>query len=125
MLAQRPSFLFALSQLGCDGSGMASRWGVIELAHRQRESPASSDLLAVMAHSLLTSIATIKTASSMLTDRELDEHQTDRVIGIISRQADHLHEVIGDLARTGEPARMATLDGLDRRAPSARCVAGE
>lgn len=81
------------------------------------EEEPTAHLLAVMAHSMLNSVSAIKTATLLLDDRgRLDEEQTDKVIGIIRMQAEHLHEMLKDLVRTGDPALMATLDDLDRLA---------
>lgn len=85
------------------------------------ESEPTGHLLAVMAHSLLNSVAAIKTATSMLADRErLTDAQVDTIIGLIGTQSDHLHVMLKDLVRTGDPALMATLDGLGEqpRVPS-------
>ena len=72
-------------------------------------------LLAVMAHSLLNSVSSIQTAASMLELRDrLDDENVDRIVSMIRSQADHLHEMLKDLVRTGDPALMATLDALDR-----------
>ena len=82
------------------------------------ESEPTGHLLAVMAHSLLNSVGTIKTAISMFDERDrLTDAQLDTIVGVIRTQADHLHEMLKDLVRTGDPALMATLDDLDRQAP--------
>lgn len=80
------------------------------------ESEPTSHLLAVMAHSLLNSVAAIKTATSMLEERgRLTDDQIDTIVGLIRVQSDHVHAMLKDLVRTGDPALMATLEGLDQR----------
>lgn len=81
------------------------------------ENEPTNHLLAVMAHSLLNSVSSIQTATSMLADLDrLDPAKYDALVSIIRSQADHLHEMLKDLVRTGDPALMATLDALDRPA---------
>ena len=87
------------------------------------EGEPTGHLLAVLAHSLLNSVGSIKTATSMLGERHrLNEQQIDAIVGIIRTQADHLHEMLKDLVRTGDPALMATLDDLDRQARGSRDI---
>ena len=79
------------------------------------ESEPIGHLLAVMAHSMLSSVSAIRSAASMLNERDrLTESQTETVIAVICAQSDHLHEMLKDLVRTGDPALMATLDDLGR-----------
>ena len=80
------------------------------------DSEPTGHLLGVMAHSLLNSVAAIKSATLLLGERHrLSEEQIDKVLGLIATQTDHLHEMLKDLVRTGDPALMSTLDDLDRR----------
>lgn len=81
------------------------------------EDEPTGHLLAVMAHSMLNSVAAFKSATSMLEQRDrLNDRQIDAIIGVLGSQAEHLHEMLKDLVRTGDPALMSTLDDLDRRA---------
>ena len=83
-------------------------------------SPAADDLLAVIAHSLLSSVAVIVGGTELLSRhwRELPEDQRTDLLTSMRSQASHIAGVLDNLVRLGDPKLIEVLDGLQHPASS-------
>jgi len=72
------------------------------------------DLLAVIAHSLLSSVSVIVGGTELLSAHWADLPSDDRasLLASMHTQARHIGDVLGDLMRLGDPLLIETLDGL-------------
>jgi len=79
------------------------------------EPSAEDDLLAIVAHSLLNSIAVISGSAQLALERgpQIDPDDLAESLERIVRQAEHVGAVLTDLVRSGRPELVATLDALD------------
>ena len=76
--------------------------------------PPNDDLLAVIAHSLLGSVAVIVGGTELLSARwsELGERERKELLVSMQGQARHIAEVLDNLVRLGDPHLIEALDGL-------------
>ena len=79
-------------------------------------SPSDDDLVAVVAHSLLNSVAVISGAAETLAEHwdRIDPDRREEFLGRIVTQAKHVTEVLTDLVRSGRPEVVAALEELSR-----------
>ena len=82
--------------------------------------PAGDDLLAVIAHSLLSSVAVIVGGTELLSSHwaELPEDQRTELLVSMRSQAGHVAGVLDNLVRLGDPQLIEVLDGLQHPAVS-------
>ena len=80
--------------------------------------PAGDDLLAVIAHSLLSSVAVIVGGTELLSSHwaELPEEQRTDLLASMRSQAGHVAGVLDNLVRLGDPQLIEVLDGLQHPA---------
>lgn len=80
--------------------------------------PAGDDLLAVIAHSLLSSVAVIVGGTELLSSHwaELPEDQRTELLTSMRSQAGHVAGVLDNLVRLGDPQLIEVLDGLQHPA---------
>ena len=80
--------------------------------------PAGDDLLAVIAHSLLSSVAVIVGGTELLSSHwsELPEDQRTELLSSMRSQAGHVAGVLDNLVRLGDPQLIEVLDGLQHPA---------
>ena len=76
--------------------------------------PPNDDLLAVIAHSLLGSVAVIVGGAELLTAKwsQLGERERNALLSSMQGQARHVAEVLDNLVRLGDPHLIQALDGL-------------
>jgi hypothetical protein len=76
--------------------------------------PPNDDLLAVIAHSLLSSVSVIVGGTELLSTRwsELGERTRNELLVTMRGQARHVAEVLDNLVRLGDPHLVEALDGL-------------
>ena len=76
--------------------------------------PAPDDLLAVIAHSLLSSVALIVGGTELLSGHwhELPEDRRVELLGTMRSQARYVADVLDNLVRLGDPQLIEALDGL-------------
>jgi len=76
--------------------------------------PATEDLLAVVAHSLLSSMAVIVGGTELLSNHwaEIPEAQRTDLLASMRSQARHAAGVLENLVRLGDPELVEALDGL-------------
>ena len=82
------------------------------------EAAAGDDLLAVIAHSLLSSVAVIVGGTELLSSHwaELPEEQRTDLLASMRSQASHVAGVLDNLVRLGDPQLIEVLDGLQHPA---------
>lgn len=80
--------------------------------------PAGDDLLAVIAHSLLSSVAVIVGGTELLSSHwaELAEDHRTELLASMRSQAGHVAGVLDNLVRLGDPQLIEVLDGLQHPA---------
>lgn len=78
------------------------------------DAPQSDDLLAVIAHSLLSSVALIVGGTELLSSHwpELPEERRTELLDTVRDQARYVAAVLDNLVRLGDPQLIEVLDGL-------------
>ena len=76
--------------------------------------PPNDDVLAVIAHSLLSSVAVIVGGTELLSAKwsQLGERERNALLHSMQGQARHVAEVLDNLVRLGDPHLIEALDGL-------------
>ena len=74
----------------------------------------NDDLLAVIAHSLLSSVSVIVGGTELLSSHwsHLGERQRTELLVSMRNQARHVAEVLDNLVRLGDPGLIEALEGL-------------
>lgn len=80
------------------------------------DDPKGDDLLAVIAHSLLSSVALIVSGTELLSSHwsELREPERTELLATVREQARYVAAVLDNLVRLGDPQLIEVLDGLQQ-----------
>ena len=100
--------------MSSDATSTALSAGPPAPAAAQDATPAGDDLLAVIAHSLLSSVAVIVGGTELLSRHwgDLPEEERTELLASMRSQAGHVAGVLDNLVRLGDPQLIEVLDGL-------------